>query len=219
MPIKTHIQTGIYAFEIEAKDEKELIERVAFLSTIPSKCPLCGAEVRLDFRTPQGFSYYGMHCLGEVKHEKTFGQNKPNNGGGLFDYDDQPWVQALTTDEWKKRAKGGSDYKCEICGTNDNSAHSPDCANNTSGDQVVNRNTGQKRRDAPTNPEPEKSPAGRPLKVIDENGAAIEAQILKLQEIYAANEWDPKPFESWTFKQASTHIQKCDEMKRLGQCN
>lgn len=82
--------------EIEGEDEKDLIRRVAFFSDWPKACPECGAAIRVQYRHPQNYEFFGLECLGETPHETTFGTRK--DGTGLF-----------YKDEWKVRPVGGGD--------------------------------------------------------------------------------------------------------------
>lgn len=71
------------AIEITGADAKEVIKQASFWSEVPDKCGLCGASVFLFYRSPEGNTYYGLRCSGEVTHETNFGQYK-NEAEGLY---------------------------------------------------------------------------------------------------------------------------------------
>ena len=76
-------------FSWAASDIKTAIESIAFLHGLPQKCPVCDAPIHFFFRSPKGYSYYGLVCDGAPKHEVNFGQHK--EGGGLFYEGDGKW--------------------------------------------------------------------------------------------------------------------------------
>jgi hypothetical protein len=73
---------GKAEIEFDAVSEKQAVESLAFWQGLPQFCGKCASPLVFTFRQPQGFTYYGVECLGEKKHEATFGQHK--EGGGLF---------------------------------------------------------------------------------------------------------------------------------------
>ena len=84
--------TGIGAVEIEGDNNQEIIAEAALWSDLPKCCPTCGAPIRLSYRTPGEYTYYGLTCLGDVPHESTFGQRK--KGGTLYYKRRVPWAVA-----------------------------------------------------------------------------------------------------------------------------
>lgn len=81
--MKIKLQTiGNAEIEMEVTNEKELISRLAFYQSLPTKCGICGSPVVFSHRQPQGYDYYGLVCEGSPKHESNFGQNR--EGGKLF---------------------------------------------------------------------------------------------------------------------------------------
>jgi hypothetical protein len=73
---------GKAEIEFDAVSEKQAVESLAFWQGLPQFCGKCASPLVFTFRQPQGFTYYGVECLGDKKHEATFGQHK--EGGGLF---------------------------------------------------------------------------------------------------------------------------------------
>lgn len=71
------------AIEITGADAKEVIKQASFWAELPDKCGLCGASVALFYRSPEGNTYYGLRCSGDVTHETNFGQYK-NEAEGLY---------------------------------------------------------------------------------------------------------------------------------------
>src|SRR2546430_55911 len=92
-------------FSWEASDIKTAIESVAFLHQLPARCPECDAPLNFFFRSPKGFSYYGMECGGSPQHQVNFGQHK--EGGGLF-YDPGKWELAYKDREGGGQQSGGT---------------------------------------------------------------------------------------------------------------
>ena len=80
---------GIGEVLVEGDDAKQVVQEAAFWNELPQVCPICGAQVRLSYRHPQDYHFYGMICLGEVEHESTFGQHKKD--GKLFYKGDRSW--------------------------------------------------------------------------------------------------------------------------------
>lgn len=76
-------------FSWEASDIKTAIESIAFLHGLPKTCPVCEAPIHFFFRSPKGYSYYGLVCEGAPAHEVNFGQHK--EGGSLFYEGDGKW--------------------------------------------------------------------------------------------------------------------------------
>jgi hypothetical protein len=76
--------TGIVGgqLEIDVTDVRAFIEQVAFFHSLPQVCPICGSELRFNYKKPQGFDFFGMVCRGEVVHETNLGQ--PKDGGLLY---------------------------------------------------------------------------------------------------------------------------------------
>ncbi len=94
MKIKLQI-IGNSEIEFDAVSEKQAVEFLAFWQGLPDRCGVCAASIHFTFRQPQGFTYYGVECEGNPKHEATFGQHK--EGGGLF-----------FKGEWKEVQYGGN---------------------------------------------------------------------------------------------------------------
>lgn len=67
---------------VEGNSEKEVIQAGAFFHELPSNCPTCDKPLVLSFRQPQGYTYYGLKCIGTPSHESNFGQHK--EGGSLY---------------------------------------------------------------------------------------------------------------------------------------
>jgi hypothetical protein len=78
---------------IDGATVKELIEKSAFWSMLPGRCPVCNADVIFNYRNPQDYEFYGMKCTGDIVHECTFGEFK-NAAKGLYYKAHEPWVQA-----------------------------------------------------------------------------------------------------------------------------
>ena len=76
--------------EIEDDQPAELIRKAAFWCDIPQECPVCKSPLRLIYRNPQSFHYYGVACTGTPSHQVTFGQYK--SGDGLFYKKDEVWT-------------------------------------------------------------------------------------------------------------------------------
>ena len=73
--------------KINGQDEKDIIMRVSFWSQLPTKCPMCEANLKLSYRFAQGkYHYYGLVCNGKTKHKCNFGSR--SDSGELFYYGD-----------------------------------------------------------------------------------------------------------------------------------
>ena len=83
---------GIGGVEIEGENNQEIIAEASLWSDLPKCCPVCGAPIRLSYRTPQEYTYYGLACLGDITHESTFGVRK--KGGTLYYKRRVPWTVA-----------------------------------------------------------------------------------------------------------------------------
>lgn len=66
----------MFTVEISGDNERELIKQAAFWQSIPAKCPVCGAPLILNYRTPQTFTYYELLCLGTPSHSVNFGESR-----------------------------------------------------------------------------------------------------------------------------------------------
>lgn len=78
---KIVIALGAFTVEVSEENQKDLIRQAAFWSEIPKSCPLCNADLRFSYRSPQDNQYWGMQCLGPVTHEVNFGVYKDANLG------------------------------------------------------------------------------------------------------------------------------------------
>ena len=88
--IELRMVVGRYAVTVRGENPKVVVKQIAFFSELPEKCPVCGALVRLTYREPKDFTFYGLACLGEPSHETTFGVHK--TGDGLFYKKSEPWT-------------------------------------------------------------------------------------------------------------------------------
>lgn len=66
--LKLHLNFAFGTLEIDAEDEKDLIEQAAFWQAMPAVCPACGASTRLSVRTPGDHIYREVVCTGPVQH-------------------------------------------------------------------------------------------------------------------------------------------------------
>ena len=87
--VELTIVRGPYRLRIEAERLKELWPEAALFAALPDKCPECEAGVRLTYRTPQTYEYFGLECLGPAKHSTNFGIHK--DGKSLFYKDGERW--------------------------------------------------------------------------------------------------------------------------------
>ena len=73
-----------FVLKAEVKDEKEFFETMSFYSSLPKAAPGGSTDLKISFRTTkEGHKYYSLVSEKE-KLEFKFGQNKENQGGGLF---------------------------------------------------------------------------------------------------------------------------------------
>lgn len=84
--------------ELEAKNEKELWQKVAFYQSLPTVCPIDDTPTRFGFRSPDGNDYYEV-CNTNPNYYITFhiGQNK--EGGTLYPSGEWSWW------DWKNKEK------------------------------------------------------------------------------------------------------------------
>jgi hypothetical protein len=66
--LKLHLNFAFGTLEIDAEDEKELIEQTAFWQAMPAACPVCGASTRLNVRNAGSHIYREVICAGTVQH-------------------------------------------------------------------------------------------------------------------------------------------------------
>jgi choline-glycine betaine transporter len=66
------ITIGNAEIEFEVTSEKKGLESLAFWQGLPEKCEICGERIIFTFRQPQGFTYYGLRCIGYLQHETNF---------------------------------------------------------------------------------------------------------------------------------------------------
>lgn len=88
---------------VEGDDPRELIRQTTFWRTLPTTCPVCGANVAPRHRkitassgqnAGKTFDFYRLVCDGDTPHEATLGQYQ--DGSGLFYRDNSEWtVQRL----------------------------------------------------------------------------------------------------------------------------
>lgn len=86
MKVTYRLKLGQDEFELnlDVKDEKELFEQLSFYSNLPKTAPGGATDLKIVFRTTtEGHKYYSLISESE-KMEFKFGQNKENQGGGLF---------------------------------------------------------------------------------------------------------------------------------------
>lgn len=86
MKVTYRLKLGQDEFELnlEVKDEKDFFEQLSFYSNLPKSTPKGSTDLKLVFRTTtEGHKYYSL-VSEQDKLEFKFGQNKENQGGGLF---------------------------------------------------------------------------------------------------------------------------------------
>jgi hypothetical protein len=68
--------------EIDGNDAREIWPAAAFWNSLPTICPLCSAELTLEFKTPKTYKYYVLKCTGPTPHSVNLGQKV--DGGTLY---------------------------------------------------------------------------------------------------------------------------------------
>lgn len=92
-----------FMIKIEAKDEKEFIDRMMFFSSLPKSAPGGALDLALSHRvTQEGHHYYSIICESEKKEFK-FGQKKETTGGGLYP---KGWSDMFGTEEETDQSQG-----------------------------------------------------------------------------------------------------------------
>lgn len=105
MQAKFRLKIGQDEFELnfDVKDEKDFFEQVSFYSGLPKAAPNGATDLKIAFRTTkEGHKYYSLVSEKE-KMEFRLGQNKENQGGGLFPKGWQPLYEK-ETDETQQGA-------------------------------------------------------------------------------------------------------------------
>lgn len=94
--LKLHLNFAFGVLEIDAEDEKELIEQAAFWQAMPASCPVCGASTRLNVRNAKGYIYREVVCTGSFQHVMKIQVHKPPETGlfirdvwGYYDTEEQ----------------------------------------------------------------------------------------------------------------------------------
>lgn len=69
---------GAHRISITGSDEKDAVKRISLFSSLPDKCPKCGAVLFFTYRKvaakgdKKGGTFYGVKCRGAQPHEKYF---------------------------------------------------------------------------------------------------------------------------------------------------
>ena len=93
---KLTLQTPLFTVEISAEDERDIFKKAAFWLSLPPACPVCGAAVVLDYRTPKTFKYYELKCTGTPAHKTNLGQ--PQDLSTLYYDKSKPWTDSMHQD-------------------------------------------------------------------------------------------------------------------------
>lgn len=106
--------------ELEAKDEKDLWQKIAFYQSLPTTCPIDDTPTRFGFRNPKGNDYYEV-CNTNPDYYITFhvGQNK--EGGTLFASGEWTWwdwkaKEELALATWTTLTDTGQQLRQHILG-------------------------------------------------------------------------------------------------------
>lgn len=85
MALKMIIERSFGTIEVTGESAQDIFREGAFFNDLPNTCPVCGADLRLQYRSPQGYEYYEVVCKGEKKiHKAKTGEHKENLGRGLY---------------------------------------------------------------------------------------------------------------------------------------
>jgi len=76
--------------ELEATDEKELWQKIAFYQSLPTVCPIDDTPTRFGFRNPKGNDYYEV-CNSNPNYYITFHVGQNREGGTLFASGEWTW--------------------------------------------------------------------------------------------------------------------------------
>ena len=101
--IKATLQLGSLSVTVEAKDEKELFQRIGFFTNdVPCACGNCRSRnIVPTHRKIKGFDFYLMRC-NDCEYEFSFGQKKEDSS--LFPKKEEGWKAPFS------RQSGGGDY-------------------------------------------------------------------------------------------------------------
>lgn len=106
MTIKIRQSVGLFTVEVQADNNREALDELAFWNDLPDNCPKCNTPVRVFHRTPKDpktgkpLDYFGLVCIGEPRHESTFGTH----------FNDQKTQFYKGERSWKLVYGEGNDY-------------------------------------------------------------------------------------------------------------
>lgn len=99
--LSTQATIGNMKINVQGRDLRELIEQASPIYECPQQCGLCGSKnLGLRFRMASGYDFYEVKCM-ECEATFAFGQQKKENGGGLFPRGSQD------KGEWEKKYERG----------------------------------------------------------------------------------------------------------------
>lgn len=82
--LSTQATIGDMKINVQGRDLRELIEQASPIYECPQECGLCHSrKLGFRFRVASGYDFYELKCM-ECEATFAFGQQKKENGGGLF---------------------------------------------------------------------------------------------------------------------------------------
>jgi len=93
-------------FKGVAKSQQDVFRKVAFWSSLPTKCTACNStNVRPDHRTPKDYEFYSIRCC-DCGAECKIGERKDNKG--MFFREDEKF-EKFSGDGEKRTSEGNQE--------------------------------------------------------------------------------------------------------------